>query len=347
MPNRITQNDVARAAGVSRFTVSCVVNNLSGGNVRVSDETRKRVLDAVKELGYVPDRMARSLRTRKTYTIACIIPDITNPFYPSFARGIQDVARRHQYDLLLLNTDGIVEQERQSLHAVIASQVDGLIYSQFRLTEEDLMTVQVPVVINGRQPAGHFDRLVVDDARGSFEITSHLVATGHNRLAIIAGERDTQISQSRLKGFRKALAAHQLAEIPEWVRYGDFTEQGGRQEMLNLLALPQRPTAVFAVNDLIALGALMVMREAGIRVPEDIALAGFDDIPTARYTTPSLTTVSQFQYNIGWKAAEMLFERIEGDISPEPRVVEMPCEMIIRESSGFVQTITPKQAGGD
>jgi LacI family transcriptional regulator len=341
MAKRITQDDVARAAGVSRFTVSCVVNNLSGGNVRVSDETRKRVLQAVEQLGYVPDRMARSLRTRKTYTIACIIPDITNPFYPSFARGIQDVARHHQYDLLLLNTDGIVEQERKSLQAVIASQVDGLIYSQFRLTEEDLLTVKVPVVINGHYSASHFDRLFANNVKPSFEITSHLIKTGHDRLAIIAGEQDTQPSLARMEGFRQALAAHHLPEWPQLVRFGDFTEQGGREEMQKLLALPQPPTAVFAANDLIALGALLVIREAGLRVPEDIALAGFDDIPTARYTTPALTTVNQFQYNIGQKAAEMLFERIEGRIPPEPRVVEMPCEVVIRQSSGTI----PPEAG--
>jgi LacI family transcriptional regulator len=338
MTRRITQDDVAQAAGVSRFTVSCVVNNLSGGNVRVSDETRKRVLAAVEQLGYVPDRMARSLRTRKTYTIAFILPDITNPFYPSFARGIQDVARHHQYDLLLVNTDGIVEQERKSLQAVKASQVDGIIYSQYHLTEEELMAIEIPIVLSGPQSDhfSHFDRLFVDNVTPSFEITSRLILTGHTRIAILAGDRDTPPSQFRLAGYRQALAAHHLPEDPELVCFGDFSEACGTEQMQKLLELLQPPTAVFAANDLIALGAMMVLRKAGKRIPEDVALAGFDDIPTARYTTPSLTTVNQFQYNIGQKAAEMLFERIEGQIPAEPRVVQMPYELILRESSGTI-----------
>ncbi|MBI9051610.1 MAG: LacI family DNA-binding transcriptional regulator [Anaerolineaceae bacterium] len=332
MTRRITQDDVAKAAGVSRFTVSCVVNNLSGGNVRVSDETRQRVLQVVEQLGYVPNRMARSLRTSKTNTIACIIPDISNPFYPLFARGIQDVAVAHQYNLFLMSTDGIVDRERNSLRAAIANQVDGIIYSQFNLTEEDLLTAKVPVVINGHMSVNQFDRLMVDDRKPSYEMISLLIESGHSRIAIIAGQKESPQSQARLEGYRQALVDHNIPENSEWIRFGDFSERGGKQEMHNLLMLTKLPTAIFAANDLIALGAMMEIRDAGFRIPDDFSLVGFDNIPTVSYTTPALTTVNQFQYNIGQKAAEMLFERIEGLIPSKPRYVEMPYEIIIRES---------------
>ena len=336
MARRVTQEDVAKAAGVSRFTVSSVINNREGGNIRISDETRQRVLNAVADLGYVPDRMARSLRTRKTYTIACIIPDINNPYYPSLARGIQDVCRLHGYDLLLLNTDGISEQEHKSLLAVKASQVDGIIYSQFHLAQHDLFEVDIPMVVLGADPVytnTTFDIVSSDNVTAAYQMTSHLIECGHTRIGMIGGTEQTVPRKMRLQGYSQALHDHYINEDPLLIAGGDFTELGGYEAMKGLLKMSPRPTAIFAANDLMALGALQAIREAGLQVPDDIALAGFDDIPAARYVTPALTTINQHQDQIGRMAAECLFERLENSTQSTPQATRVSCELIIREST--------------
>ena len=332
---RPTQADVARLAGVSQTTVSHVLNNTA---ISVPAETRQRILEAIDQLGYVPDGTARSLRTRKTHTIAGIIPDITNPFYPAFERGIQDTAERHGYDLIMYNTDGIAEKERKCLRSVQQGRVDGVIAVLFRTTARDLRPLlerNIAVVRLEAMPqeVGELplDNLYVDNVAAARTAVAYLIDRGHTRIGMISGQEGPR--QARVLGYRQALADHHIPLDEFLIQGGDFTEKGGYQGMRALLALSPRPTAVFAANDLMAMGALLALREAGLRVPHDIAVIGFDDIPAARLFNPPLTTITQFPRELGRRAAEMVFERLSGAGPEGGRCEEMPYELIVRESA--------------
>jgi LacI family transcriptional regulator len=333
---RPTQADVARLANVSQTTVSHVLNNNTA--IALPPETRQRIQDAIDELGYVPDRTARSLRTRKSYTIAGIIPDITNPFYPAFERGIQDVAERHGYDLIMYNTDGSADKERRALHSMQQGRVDGIIVVLFHLTARDLLplldlNIAVVRLEAAKKQAGAYplDNLYVDNIAAADAAVSYLIERRHSRIAMIAGERGP--GQIRILGYRQALDRQQLPIDEALIRIGDFTVQGGRQGMRELLALSPRPTAVFAANDQMAMGAMIAIREAGLRMPYDIAVMGFDNIPAAELVSPPLTTMTQFQENLGQRAAEMLLERLDGSAPAGGRCEEMPFALIARESA--------------
>ncbi len=333
---RPTQADVARLADVSQSTVSQVLNNNLA--IVVPPVTRQRVLDAIQALGYVPDGAARSLRTRKTYTLASIIPDITNPFYPAVERGIQDVAERHGYDLIVYNTDGIAEKERKCLHSVQRSRVDGVIGVFFHTNAEHLRPLlerNIPVVrLEGRpQELGSWplDTLFIDSVGGARTGVGYLIGRGHARIGMIVGSKGP--GPARLLGYHQAHSEAGLPHLESLIQAGDFTEQGGYQAMRALLNLSPRPTAVFAANDLIAMGALVALREAGLVVPEDMAVMGFDDIPAAKLMRPALTTITLFQDKLGRRAAEMLLERLEGTAPEGGRCEESPYELIIREST--------------
>jgi LacI family transcriptional regulator len=333
---RPTQADVAQRAGVSQTTVSQVLNNKTV--LAIPAETRQRIHDAVEALGYVPDGMARSLRTRKTSTIAGIIPDITNPFYPAFERGIQDVADQHGYDLLTYNTDGVAEKERKCLRLVQQGRVDGIIGVFFHtraddirpLLERNIAVVRLEAV---KQETGDLplDSLFVDNIAAARTAVEYLIDRGHIRIGMITGHMGPR--HARVLGYRQALADHHIALDEILIQGGDFTEPGGYQGMRALLVMSPRPSAVFAANDLIAMGALIAIREAGLRVPQDIAVVGFDDIPAARLVYPALTTITQFQEQLGQRAAQLLLERLNGTAPERGRCEELPYELIVRESA--------------
>lgn len=333
---RPTQADVARRANVSQAMVSYILNGNSA--VSVPPETRQRILEAVKELGYVPNVTARSLRTSKTYTIASIIPDITNPFYPAFERGIQDVAEQQGYDLIMYNTDGVAEKERKCLHSVQQGRADGVIAAFFHLTAKDLLPLLDMGIVIVRleatpKQAGIYplDNLYVDNITAAHTAVSYLINRGHTRIGLIAGQRGP--GQLRTLGYRQALAEHKLPLEENLICSGDFAEEGGYHGMQKLLELSPRPQAIFAVNDLMAMGALIAIREAGLSVPDDVAVMGFDDIPTAKLVNPPLTTITQFQEQLGRRAAEMLLERLDGTALDTGRCEEMPYNLVIRESA--------------
>lgn len=332
---RPTQADVARLAAVSQAMVSYVVNNTP--TVSIPDETRTRVLDAIQALAYVPDSAARTLRTRKTFTVAGIIPDITNPFYPAFERGIQDVAGARGYDLITCNTDGLAANEYKYLRLAQQGRVDGFVAVFFHLTAVHLRPlldrgIAIVRLESSRKKVGPLplDNIYVDNLSAARTATSHLIERGHTRIAMLGGESGPQ--QWRVRGYRQALDDHSLPGDDSLIRGGGFQEHDGYLAMRELLSLSQRPTAVFAANDVIAMGALAAIREASLQVPADIAIAGFDDIPAARLVTPSLTTISQFPAQLGRRAAEMLFERLDGTVSGDGRCVLMPHQLIVRES---------------
>lgn len=335
---RPTQDDVARLAGVSQTAVSAVLN--AGSRVALSEETRQRVLDAVATLGYVPDGAARSLRTRKTLVIASLIPDITNPFYPAFERGIQDVADAHGYDLTAYNTDGLREKELRCLQSMLRARVDGVIATPFKLKAEDFspfIESGVPVVVFGEMKnvpePRQFDEVFVNDAGAAGELVEYLLDRGYLPLGMLGGAGDVLRREGRITSYQRVMAERGLPHEELLARGPDPTEAGGFVAMRKLLDRAPLPRAVFASNDMMAMGAMMAIREAGLRVPDDIAVAGFDDITVARLLNPPLTTVAQFPEHLGRRAAEMLFERLDGSVTGEGRRVEMPYELMIRESA--------------
>jgi LacI family transcriptional regulator len=332
-PHRATQASVAKLAGVSQKTVSLVLNNDT--RYSIPPETQQKVRDAMAALGYVPHRMARGLRNNKTYTIACIIPDIANPFYPSFLRGVQDTAEAHHYNTLIFNTDGIAEKERQCLLSAMESQVEGIIGMFFHCASKDVLKdLALPVVeLGGTINLPNIDVVFVDTAEAALAATTHLIEKHHTRIGFIGGITESLPHQQRLTGYRQALQNHNLTLDDNLIQCGNFTETGGYHAMQALLQLTPRPSAVFAANDLMAMGAYQAIREAGLRIPEDIAVVGFDDIPAAKLLTPPLTTVSQFQEKLGCRAAEMIFERLGGLANSESRTETLPFELVIRAST--------------
>lgn len=335
---RPTQSDVARLAEVSQPVVSYV---LSGDpDAPVAAETRRRVLDAIERLGYVPDRRARGLRQQRTYTIAGVIPDITNPFYPAFERGVQDVADRHGYDLITYNTDGIREKELKAVRSIRESRVDGVIITPFHLSIEEVEQVAqdgIAVCINGQPgwdptPFG-MDQVYNDGVAAAATAVNWLLERGHTRIGMIAGEEGTYPREARVRGYLQALADHDLPTDPILVRSVDFTVEGGLAAAKELLALSPRPSAIFAANDLMAMGALMHIRTLGLRVPEDIAIVGFDDIPAAAIVHPPLTTIAQYPELLGSRAAELVIERLDSNSGLPGRREETPFDLVIRESA--------------
>lgn len=316
--------------------VSYVLNDNAA--FAVPDATRLRILDMVKRLGYVPDRRAQSLRTRKTFTIACVIPDITNPFYPAFARGIQDVAEAHGYDCISYNTDGLAEREWKCLRSLQRGHVDGVIATLFHLKPQEMRPLwergTAIVRFEARRPRpiqSPIDVLYLDNQAAARAMVSYLVGRGHTRIGVIAGDQGPR--SARVRGYREALGDAGLPVDEALIRDSGFNEEGGYRGMAELLAHASRPTAVFAANDLIALGALMAAREAGLRVPADIALAGFDDIPAARLVSPALTTVAQAADVIGRRAATRVLERLDHGIDEAGRCEEVPYTLMLRESA--------------
>jgi len=330
-----TQSDVARLAAVSQPVVSYVLNQ--DKVAPVAPETRRRVIAAMEQLGYVPNRAARTLRTRKTFTIAGVIPDITNAFYPAFQRGVQDVAEAHDHDLIVYNTDGDAAKEAR-VRRTLEGRVDGIIGVFFHLTATDLRPllerrVAIVRLEATRQDTGPLplDNLYVENAAAARDAVAYLIGRGHRRIAMIAGRGGPR--QPRVRGYRRALAEHGIDVQPHQLRETDFVEGGGYEAMRELLCLSPRPAAVFAANDLLAMGALVALREAGLRVPADVAVVGFDDIPAARLVSPPLTTVAQFPRQLGRRAAELLFERLTGVAPPGGRCEEQPYALVVRESA--------------
>ncbi len=266
IPRRPTQADVARLSHVSQAMVSYVLNdNMS---FTVPQETRQRILDAVDRLGYVPNRTARSLRTRKTHTIASIIPSITNPFYPTFQRGLQDVAESHGYEVIVYNTDGVEAKELKCLKSLHHGRVDGVIATFFHVTTDQVRALlERGIFVVCLEPGARvvddlpLDEIHVDNTAAARAAVTYLIERGHRRIGLIAARQAA--GPARVSGYREALACHQIDCDDALVRYAEFgtqDEQDGYRCMAELLHLSPRPTAVFACNDLMALGALMVLR---------------------------------------------------------------------------------------
>ncbi len=341
LAKRPTQKDVAELAGVSVATVSHVINNRRGGNVRISEGTRRRVWEAVKELGYFPNASARSLRTQKTHLLAVMVPDITNPFYPELIRGVQSVALKHGYETLVYDCDDRPERERAFVDAMIRRRVDGVILVPFHLQPEDFLDFHrgnIPVAVSIAEPfpAPGVDFVVIDEINAVKQAMAHLIARGHRRIAHITGAMDTAPGRNRLRGYREALLEAGLGYDESLVRYGNFRSDGVAELVASLFVHPAgegRPTAVFAANDVMAIAALNALLRGGWRVPEDVAVVGFDDIPAAQTMYPALTTVAQDTQLLGRRLAELIMERLHSDEPYPERKISYQFRFVARESA--------------
>jgi LacI family transcriptional regulator len=315
--------EIAKLAGVSLGTVSHVLNNTA----KVREPKRTRVLEAVQAAGYQPSQLARGLRRDTTNMIGMIIPDITNPFFPAVVRGAEDVAFSNGYRLILCNTDNDHSKEIIHLNELRTYLPAGLIvipsnFSDLTAQAESYRRAGTGVVCVDRLPKNWSgDSVTANNEAGAYNATRHLIQLGHTRLGTITGPLHLTNAKERLGGFRRALKQAKLQLSPEYIQETTFDKQGGHAKTLILLRLIPRPTAIFASNDMIALGALLAVREAGLRCPEDISIMGFDDMDLCETTNPSLSSVSQSGYQLGTTAARLLLDRREGDTSPAKQIV--------------------------
>lgn len=333
---RPTQADVARLAGVSQALVSYVLN---GNTVSATPSTRRRIVEAVERLGYVPHGAARSLRTQRTMTVALVVPDITNPFYPEVQRGVQEVANQHGYQVMTFNTDGETRKLHNTCTAILETGADGSVICDLHKLSDDvrlLVSTGVPVtyVGSGVNVDEFVDRVSIDNVEAARRATDYLAVRDYDRIATIAGPPDTAVGADRLTGFLQGLRdAGRPPDLAEVV-YGDFTFESGSSAMRELIAARGRPPgAVFAANDLMALGAMQALHEEGFAVPTDTALVGFDDIAAARMVTPALTTIAQPQRALGRRAAELLISRMAADAEMPARIETLPFSLVVRQSA--------------
>ena len=317
--------DVARQAGVSVATVSRVLN-ASGP---VGESTRRRILKTAGDLRYVPNGTARSLTTSTTETIGVLLPNLYGEFYSEVIRGIEGAVRARRYHTLLSSVhDG--PDELVSALRTLVGRVDGLVVMSPDIEADVLranLPADLPVVLLGSALTGHA-AVTIDNEEGAAAMVRHLAGLGHRRIALIGGAVVNTDAQARLTGYRRAVAEGGLDADPALVVGGDFTEQSGHAAAAVLLALADRPTAVFAANDSMAIGALRAIREAGLDVPRDLALAGFDDIPVAQYVTPALTSVHVPIHEMGARAVEAVLA------DAASQTTTLPTRLIVRESCG-------------
>jgi LacI family transcriptional regulator len=338
-----TIRDVAREAGVSVATVSRVLND--SGPVR--DTTRRRIREVAARLDFTPNTTARSLSTRRTHTIGVLLPDLYGEFFSEIIRGIDQTAQRHRFHVLISSSHN-KPAEVEAAVAAMRGRVDGLVLLASGLDAGILakhLPERVPVVlINADHDGSHFDCLNVDNFGGAVAMTRHLLLLGHLEVRMIRGADHNRDAGERERGFRAALQAAGIACQDSWVVSGDFTEASGYRATQELLAAPTRPTAIFAANDSMAVGALSAVRDAGMRVPEDVAVVGFDDVPIAEFVSPPLTTVRVAIATLGATAAERLFLSIQAQNRNERKHETLPTELVIRRSCGATEFSTiPKE----
>jgi LacI family transcriptional regulator len=327
--------DVAKEAGVSIATVSHVIN----GTRYVSPDLTEKVHQAISKLNYRPHAIARSLRKNKTLTIGLVIPDNSNPFFSEILRGAEDSAFNYGYSVIVGNSDSDPQKELAYFKSLSSGKVDGLIFVDAALPDEYVrtaMSAQTPVIVVDRNLSEKaVDGIFLDNFRGGLEATEYLIQIGHRRIGCISGPSSIIPNMERVRGYRSALESYGIPVDDELIYEGDFQVDGGTRGALFLMNKPQPPSAIFCCNDMMAIGALQAFRQHGIRVPEDISLVGFDDIPQAAYAEPSLTTVAQPKYEIGQIAVDLLIQRLKGLASIEPQTILLQPALIIRSSSAM------------
>jgi len=330
----ITLKELAARAQVHPSTISRVANR--DPKLRIAPPTRLRIEALLRETEYQPNGVARGLKLRQTLVLAVVIPDITNPFFAALFRGVEDAASPRGYNVLLCNTDGSPARQRSHLQSLHARRVDGVIMASSFLQDPTVRWLRqqgIPyVLVNRFSDDGHDAFVGSDDLLGGRLATQHLIELGHRRIGHLAGKPTVSTGVLRRRGFLAALADRGLTADPQLVVESGYTEDGGASAAERLLALPDRPTAIFAVTDMTAVGAFGVARRMGLRIPEDLAIVGYNDIPLATRMVPALTTVHVPIHDFGAAAARLLLEQIETGEPSQRRVIFNP-ELIVRGSS--------------
>jgi DNA-binding LacI/PurR family transcriptional regulator len=334
LKNKVTLKEVAKLAGVSTATVSNVLND----SKYVSEELKRQVLKVVEALNYSPNDIAKSLRVKESKLIGLMISDISNPFFSSVVRGIEDTLSENQYNVLLCNTDLNVQKEKMYLKILLGKRIDGLIISASGKDGDyfnDLKKIGAPLVFLNRCPEHLFSDIVMtDNIKGSYMATEHLIKHGYHKIGMIAGPQEISTGRDRLMGFHQAIKDYGLEEYPELVKVGQFTIQSGYDMMRELKNGKVQPDALLVANNLMTLGVLNFIQEYKIDIPKDIALIGFDDPEWATIVSPSLTAIRQPAYDQGNTAANLLLERLKGRYTADPRRLYLDPSLIIRKSCG-------------
>ena len=325
--------DVAKQAGVAPITVSRVINN-SG---YISQATRERVEEAVKELGYVPNTLARGLRSKQTKTLALVVTDITNPYFTLMARGVEDAAGASDYTVIYCNTDESEEKEENYANLLAQRQVDGvlLVPSCGNVkTINFLLSNDINVVALDRRVAEvEIDSVRSDSENGAYQLIKMLIGLGHKRIAMITGPKDVSTSVDRVIGYQRALAEANLNEN-ELVYYGMFNLESGYEFTKLAMTQSPKPTAIFGANNFIAIGIIKALRDLQFDVPGDISIGAFDDLPESMLVAPFLTFVEQPAYEMGRTATELLLKRISGELTGGYKKLILPTQIIERRSTG-------------
>jgi LacI family transcriptional regulator len=327
-----TMKQVAERAGVSTSTVSHVINNTRV----VSEDVRERVLALIAEMRYIPSAVARSLKNDKTQTIGMMIPNNSNPYFAELIQGIEDASFKLGYNIILCNAYDDAEKQAAYLRVLMEKRIDGLILVASGADESLghlLATQNTPMVLVDREVEGvEADFIESDHEQGGYIATKYLLDLGHREIACVSGPIDLLPSRDRVVGYMRALKEAGLKFRLDYLVRSDFTSEGGFNAFRQLLALKNRPTAIFASNDLMAIGGICAASEAKVRVPEELSVMGYDDIALASFSTPRLTTVAQPKYEIGEQTARMLVERIQGAALP-PRREKLQTELVVRQST--------------
>lgn len=340
MAKRPTQADVAKLAGVSRATVSYVLNRRADGRIPITAETQRRVLKAAEKLGYTPHALARSLRSGLSHTVGLLIPDTNNPHYMDILSGVEAEVVEHGYYLVLVSAKLDPERERHCLRSFFQQRLDGLILSP---TFEDLFKSELEELISSTRPVvfvtphSDADFVRTDIRSGAEDLMKHLVSLGHTRIGFIHGVAREGMADTRLTVYRELCRDEDARSEGCLVASCGHTIEDGYQAAQQLLALADPPTAIWTVNDLLAVGALRAIRERGLRVPEDVSLAGFDDITLAAQLYPPLTTVNIHGHELGRRAAQLLFSRIR-DPQRGPVQAIVRTELVVRQSTARAKT---------
>jgi LacI family transcriptional regulator len=339
MDRKSTIKDIARKANVSHTTVSRALNDKS----RIKSETKEKILLIAKELNYRPDFIARSLVMKRTRTLGLVITTIANPFYTELSQGIESTAIRLGYNIILCSTNYDLSAEKNYIDMLRSKGVDGIIFTSAHMGDPNIVGLAeegFPMVLVNRRThhptvKSKVDYVGVDNIRGGFLAVEHLIRLGHERIGVIGGSSESSVGFERLEGGKKAHAAYGLEVIGDYFLEGDFLKGSGYQEGKRFLAMDKPPTAIFATNDYMALGTFQAVLEENVKIPEEVALIGFNDIEFASMKGIELTTIGQKKYEMGALAVRKLVERVEGRASGPAEEMILEPELIIRKTCGF------------
>ncbi len=326
-----TIRDVAKASGVSVATVSRVINN----SASISEQTRNNVMQAIKVLNYQPNLLGRNLRRTETRMVLVLLPTISNPFYARIVKGMEDVAHKNGYNVMLCNTDSDNRREKLYLNLLKNRLSDGAVFMGPELGKDELSEIgfNFPIVQCCEYKEGAMvSHVSIDNFSAAYTAVRHLIGLGHKRIGLISSSNSFVSTGQREEGYIKALKESGIVFSKELIRYGDYGFKSGLRAAKQFLAIEKRPTAIFAISDIMAIGAIRAVKEEGMKVPSDMAVMGFDDVSFASMCDPLLTTISQPKYDLGCITMDLLLKRIGGGMK-EPENIYLEHELIIREST--------------